>query len=104
MGRYDAGLINVSQRYRTQSQAQAKGVYSLQEHFLHKGNANWPGLVNAWPNNQGTRIPVDIIHVAAGTADNTDDYTVSHFDFDGAYTKFATGRVYIAVKVTASTT
>ena len=103
MSRYIGGIIHPTARYRTQTSSQSRGVWDMKEQYQHKANDNWHSPVNFYPNNAGQRVPVTLITVAGGSADNTDAYSVHHEDFDAAAAVRTTGRLYFAIKVTAST-
>ena len=76
----------------------------MQEQYLHKANSKWHIPVALYPSEAGKRVPVSIITVAGGSADDTSDFTVYHNEFDSALSVTNTGRIYLAVKVTANQT
>ena len=103
MPKFNGGIIHPSARYRTQSSTQSRGIYTMQEQYLHRANNNWHSPLEIWPDNNGQRIPVTLITVASGSADNADDYSVYHNEFDDALAVKTTGRIYLAIKLTANT-
>ena len=103
MPKFNGGIIHPSARYRTQTSSQSRGIYTMQEQYLHRANTNWHSPLEQWPDNNGQRIPVTLTTVAAGSADNTGDYSVYHNDFDAALAVKTTGRIYLAIKLTANT-
>ena len=74
MSRYIGGIIHPTARYRTQTSSQSRGVWDMKEQQQHKSNDNWHSPLNFYPNNAGQRVPVTLITVSAGTADNTDNF------------------------------
>ena len=103
MSRYIGGIIHPTARYRTQTSTQSRGVWDMKEQYHHKANNNWDTPVSIFPDNAGRRVPVTLITVAAGSADNTDAYSVHQEEFDTAAASSSTGRLYFAIKTTAST-
>ena len=103
MSRYIGGIIHPTARYRTQTNTQSRGVWDMKEQYHHKANNNWDTPVSIFPDNAGRRMPVTLITVAAGSADNTDAYSVHQEEFDTAAASSTTGRLYFAIKTTAST-
>ena len=103
MSRYIGGIIHPTARYRTQTSTQSRGVWDMKEQYQHKANNNWDTPVSIFPDNAGRRVPVTLITVATGSADNTDDYSVHHEEFNSAAASSTTGRLYFAIKTTAST-
>tara|TARA_Y100001973_G_C5195446_1_gene333935 strand:- start:320 stop:1171 length:852 start_codon:yes stop_codon:yes gene_type:complete len=103
MPKFNGGIIHPSARYRTQTSAQSRGVYTMQEQYLHRANDNWHSPILIYPDINGQRIPVSIITVAVSSADDASDYSVYHAEFDGALAVKTTGRIYLAIKLTANT-
>ena len=101
MAKFEGGIIHPTARYRTQSDSQARGVYNLKEQYRHVANSNWPTLFPGWPSNNGQRITVSI-NETSSTADDTGAYVVHHEDMDAAAAVGSTGRLYLAIKNTAS--
>lgn len=104
MSRWQAGIISSDARYRTQTSSQSRGIYNLKEQLQHVKAENWQTIFPGFPNNAGQRIPVTLISVSAGSADNTSPYSVHQEEMDTAAATGSTGRVYLSVKITASTT
>lgn len=102
MGKFNGGIIHPTARYRTQSLSQTRGIYTMKEQYLHRGNNNWQTVIPVYPNDGGNRIATTLIAVSVGTADNTGDYSIYHAAFDDAIAHSVTGRIYLAVKLTAS--
>ena len=100
MAKYDAGVIHPTARYRTQTSAGPRGIYNTKEQYLHHSAGNWefPG----WPHDNGERVVVNII--LDSTSDDDDSaYTVYTHSFDDAAALNSKGRIYFAIKCTAST-
>ena len=103
MSKWDGGIIHPTARYRTQSASQARGIYSMKEQYLHTASDNWPKPFAGWPSDTGQRMAATLIAVSAGTADNTGAYSAHHEEMDSAAAMGSVGRLYFAIKVTAST-
>jgi len=103
MSRYIGGIIHPTARYRTQTNTQSRGVWDMKEQYQHKANDNWHSPLELYPSNAGQRMPVTLTTVAGGSADDTSAYQVHTEDFDAARAVRPTGRLYFAIKVTAST-
>jgi len=105
MPKWEAGIIHASANYRTATSSEAGGIWTLEDQLRHKRNSNWPEPFAGWPDNNGQRIAVTLTAQSGGTADMTTAYNVHHENMDAAVAKVgATGRIYIAVKINASTT
>ena len=102
MGKWEAGLIHKDAAYRNQNATKAHGVFSLENQMRHAANNNWPKVSYTYPDDDGQRIPATIIGTSI-TGDSDEAYQVHHEDFDAAAAVATTGRLYLAVKVTAST-
>ena len=102
MGKFNGGIIHPTARYRTQTSSQSRGIYNLKEQYLHRANTNWHSPLTIYPDDSGQRVPATLIAVSAGTPDNAADYSVYHNEFDSALAVTTTGRIYLAVKVTAN--
>jgi len=103
MSRYIGGIIHPTARYRTQTSTQSRGVWDMKEQYHHKANNNWHSPLELFPSNAGQRMPVTLKTVATGSSDDTTDYNVHHEDFDAAAAVRTQGRLYFAIKTTAST-
>ena len=103
MSRFIGGMINPTLRYRTQTSSQSRGVYDMKEQYQHSANGNWHVPLTLFPGNTGQRMPVTLTTVSAGTADDTSAYQVHTESFDAARAVRTTGRLYFAIKTTAST-
>jgi hypothetical protein len=103
MSRYIGGIIHPTARYRTQTSSQSRGVWDMKEQYQHKANGNWHSPLTLFPSNTGQRMPVTLTTVAGGSADDTSAYQVHSESFDAAAAVRTTGRLYFAIKVTAST-
>ena len=104
MPKWEAGIINKSVNYRTATGSTAGGVWSLEDQLRHRSAENWPSPFAGWPSNTGQRIAVTKTTLL-GANDSSADFNVHHEDMDAAITQTGlTGRLYIAVKVTAGTT
>lgn len=103
MGKWEAGIISKDARYRTQSETQSRGIYSLEDQLRHKNASNWLSPLVLWPDDAGQRIPATLIVDTAGHPDDTGAYSVYHNDFDAAAAEGTTGRLYISIKCTANT-
>ena len=101
MAKFEGGIIHPTARYRTQSDTQARGVYNLKEQYRHVANSNWPTRFPGWPSNSGERITCTITETSS-SGDSAGAYQVAHAAFDNAYNTGATGRLYLAIKNTAS--
>tara|TARA_Y100001938_G_C8100942_1_gene441680 strand:+ start:1636 stop:2478 length:843 start_codon:yes stop_codon:yes gene_type:complete len=104
MPKFDGGIIHPTARYRTQTSSQSRGIYTMQEQYLHRANTKWDSPLEIYPDNAGKRVPVTLTTVASGSADDTSDFNVYHNEFDSALGVKTTGRIYLAIKVTANTT
>ena len=103
MSRYIGGIIHPTARYRTQTSSQSRGVWDMKEQYQHKANDNSHSPLTLFPSNTGQRMPVTLTTVAGGSADDTSAYQVHSESFDAAAAVRTTGRLYFAIKVTAST-
>ena len=103
MSKYPGGIIHPTARYRTQTSTSSKGVFHIKEQYMHAANDKWHKPLELFPDNAGRRVPVTLITVATGSADNTSAYSVHHEGFDAAAAVRTQGRLYFAIKTTAST-
>ena len=105
MSKFNGGIIHPTARYRTQTSSVTRGVYDMKEQYLHRANGNWHSPLEIYPNDSGEHIPTssNLYAVAAGSADDTQNFRVTSVDFDAAKAVKATGRLYFAIRVTAST-
>ena len=103
MSRYIGGIIHPTARYRTQTSTQSRGVWDMKEQYQHKANDNWHSPLELFPSNTGQRMPVTLTTVSTGSADDTSAYQVHTESFDAAAAIRTTGRLYFAIKTTAST-
>ena len=101
MSRFIGGMVSPTARYRTQTSSRSKGVWDMKEQYQHKANDNWHSPLTLFPSNTGQRMPVTI-YATGATADSTQDYNVHHTDFDAAAAVTTTGRLWFAIKNTAT--
>tara|TARA_B110000467_G_C18261047_1_gene446347 strand:+ start:244 stop:1107 length:864 start_codon:yes stop_codon:yes gene_type:complete len=102
MPNWEAGVISKKAKYRNTSAGSSGGVWNLNDQLRHKHAANWMEPFAGWPGDYGERVPATI---TTGTInDTTEDFNVYHEDMENAVQSVGfTGRLYLAVKVTAST-
>ena len=101
MSKWEGGIISRSAKYRNASASGVSGVWGLNNHLRHVYAGNWPPI-KTWPDDGGQWVDVTLT-ASTGNPDSTADYQVHHEDFDAANAVSGTGRLYIAVKVTAGT-
>ena len=105
MGKWEAGVINANAAYISQTSESVKGVYQLENQLRHKKGGNWPQpplVFNGFPDDDGQRVICEII-IDATTNDDDSDYSIDFSSFDDAAATGLTGRLYLAIKCTAST-
>ena len=101
MSKFNGAIIHPTARYQTQTASQARGVYSMEEQYLHRANGKWPIPFEGWPSNAGERVTVTITLDSTG-ADSTANYQTYGVDFGGAHATGSVGRLYLAIKNTAT--
>ena len=101
MSRWQSGIIHPTARYRTQSSTQGRGIYNLKEQLQHIKAENWPVPFAGWPSNLGQSITATFV-LASTSNDDPGPYTVYHNEFDSAAALGTTGRLYMAIKNTAT--
>ena len=101
MAKWNGNIISKDARYRTQSMTQGRGIYTLDEQFMHKGNDNWPIPATQLDDNLGYWFSDLTIIETTSAADNTADFNVATVAMPAGASQ---GRIYLAVQVTANTT
>ena len=101
MAKWNGNIISKDARYRTQSMTQGRGIYTLDEQFMHKGNDNWPIPATQLDDNLGYWFSDLTIIETTTSADNSDNYSFATAPLQAGA---SLGRVYLAVQVTANTT
>lgn len=101
MAKWNGNIISKDARYRTQSSTRGKGIYTLDEQFMHKGNDNWPIPATGLGDNLGYWFSDLTIIETTTNGDNSDNYSVATVAMPAGASQ---GRVYLAVQVTANTT
>jgi hypothetical protein len=102
MAKWNGNIISKDARYRTQTSGLARGIYSLDEHIQHKNAGNWPEPINnTIGDNEGYHLPILTINENTVAGDNADNYNVVTAALPSDASQ---GRVYIAMRVTATTT
>ena len=116
MSKWRGNIINKDARYNTQTTSQARGIYTLDEQLQYQANDDWPLppiQFQGYGGNTGFRMPVNIHYVDSNGAipsDSDIDFSIWYDDdpMNNFYSANAdageTGRLYIAVKLNASTT
>ena len=106
-GKWFGGVINPSSKNFSNVTAESNtgGVWSIEDQYVLRNADRWPGAVTYYPDSTGERIDVSGNIITTTTnADNAADYSVAYVNMTSATQTLATGRLYIRVKVTASTT
>ena len=99
MAKWNGNIISKDARYRTQTNVQGRGIYSLDEQLQHKAAGNWtPQELNT---DAGYWLSDLTIVKTSVTADNADNYSVATVPMPAGASQ---GRVYLACEITASVT
>ena len=101
MADWHAGIIHPTIGYRKTSSSVSGGVWNLNDQLRHAKAGNWQLPFAGYPNNHGERVPITITTGTVG--DTTAAFNVYHEEFNSAAAIGLTGRLYLAVKVTAAT-
>lgn len=99
MAKWNGNIISKDARYRTQTNVQGRGIYSLDEQLQHKAASNWPP--QQLDTDAGYWFPDLTIIETTTSADNSDNYSVATVPMPAGASQ---GRVYIACEITAITT
>ena len=101
MPNWNGSIINRDQRYRTQTNSQARGIYSLNEQLQHERAGNWPNPPTIMTEDTGFHPTSLSIIETTTNADSTANFSVLSLAMPA---NVEIGRIYLAVKVTANTT
>ena len=106
-GKWFGGIIHPSSKNfsNVTSSSNTGGVWSIEDQYVLRNADRWTGANTYYPDTTGERIDVSSNIITTTTsADNTADFSVVHVNMSSASQALATGRIYLRIKVTASTT
>jgi len=107
MAKWEGGVISKDAKYRNTSNSSASGVWNPNDQLRHRAAGNWPTFTLSSPMTDDTGLWIEPLYIITTTtsADNTANYSTFEVSMDNAIANVGTtGRLYFAVRVTATTT